>query len=218
MEECATLLKQVSEKYPETPWILQGLFELALWNKDWDNASALLKRWQKVTVLSDDFIRKQRAFILFKTGKLKDAFYLDPSNADITLAYAKKESKKAIKILTTGWNTNPQWSLFQALLHVIKTLPVQKQEKIVLEFTAQSAHSKMSLLAKAVLYMRQENWASASEMLSLYLDAYPLTKPICQMMAVICHQEHHVASETESWLQKERVAVPALYPEEDDFS
>lgn len=216
MEECALLLNKVKEKYPDTPWILKGLYELAVWDKDWEEAKTLLKHWQKITPLSEEFLNQQQALIAFNTGHTKEAFHLDPTNPQIVLAYVQKEPKKAVAILQESWNLTPQWILFQKLLSVLKPLANSKKEKIILDFTDKNPMDKLSLLAKAVFYIQVENWQMAEEILNIYLESFPLTKPVAQMMAVINQKKQHT-TEAEAWLKKERTALPASYPCLEDF-
>lgn len=216
MDECAYLLNQVKEKYPDTPWILQGQYHICVWDKDWEQAKILLAKWQKATPLPESFLDQQRALIALNTGNVKEAFKLDPTNTDIVLAYLQKEPKKAIDILTKSWNLMPQWILFQKLLFEIKALPSAKQEKIILDFTRENPLDKLSLLAKAVFYMHIENWKMAEEMLTVYLESFPLTKPVAQMRAVIEQKQGH-ASQATAWLEKEKSALPCGYPCAEDF-
>ena len=203
-EQTAELLKQIPPALSNAPWVQQVKMRLALNQNDWTEALHLLEKGK--SYLPKRKYLSQKACLLFKMGKIKEAYQTYPLHPAIALAYAQLTPKKAIKILTKAWNTTPGWPIYQAIKKAIQHLPEKKQTKILLKLTRPMRDERMALLARADMDMTYQNWARAKENLEIYIQKYPLTRQVANMMASIERTAWHHEQVATDW---ERKAVEA---------
>ena len=173
---------------------------LALNQNDWTEALRILEKGKaylpKRTYLS------HKACLLLKIGKIKDAYKTAPTHPAIALAYAKFNPHKALKVLTKAWQTTPGWPIYQAIKEVIHDFPEKKQLKILLGLTRPMRDERISLLVRTDMDMTHQNWARAKENLEIYIQKYPLTRQVADMMASIERTAWHHEQIASDWEHK----------------
>lgn len=199
-DKIADLLKQIPPTFNKTPWVQQTKMRLALNQSDWTEALHLLE--QGKSYLSKRQYLSKKACLLLKLGKIKEAYKTCPQHPAIALAYAKFNQKKALKILTKAWNITPGWPLYQAIKNLIQHLPEKKQEKILLGLTRPMRDDRIALLVRADMDMTHQNWARAKENLEIYIQKYPLTRQVADMMATIERTAWHHEQIASDWEHK----------------
>ncbi len=181
-EEMNALLQQVPKTQEKTLWVQQAKMFLALTHSDWKTALDILEQNKKQLSKSD--YKSHKASLLLKLGRLKEAYALAPSHPAIVLTYAKTlPVRKAKAVLEKAWRVAPNWQIYLAYKQVIKPLPENKRLKSVLNLTRATRDQRYSLLARADMDTDLHNWARAKENLEIYLQSYPLTRQVANMMA-----------------------------------
>lgn len=203
-EQMADLLQQVPKTLANTPWVQHTKMRLALNQNDWSEALRLLN--QAKPYLTKHKYRAQKACLLLKMGKIKEAYAADNTHPAVALAYAKFNPRKALKVLKKAWDVTPGWPIYQAFKNAVKTLPEKKQLKALLDLTRATRDNRASLLARADMDMDLQNWARAKENLEIYIRKYPLTRQVATMMATIERSGWHHEQAALGW---ERKAVEA---------
>ena len=200
-EEISTLLQQVPDDQQKTPWVQQTKMRLALNQSDWSEALRLLEQNKKY--LPKQIFLSHKACLLLKLGHVKQAYHLAPSHVAVALAYAKIAPKKAQRILSRTWCKSPCWPVYVAYKN---SLPENKRLKAILALTRDTRDERYSLLARADMDIESQNWARAKENLENYLNKYPLTHQVADMMAFIERTGWH---HEEAALQWENKAIEA---------
>lgn len=199
-EAIDSLLRQVPVKYETTPWVQQTKMSLALIRNDWSGALKLLetnkKQYTKEQYLS------HKAALMLKMGQVDKAFAIAPTQPAIALAYAEVFPKKAIKALEKAWRKNPNWLIYLGYKKAIQALPEKKRMKAILDLTRSTRDQRYSLLARADMDMDLHNWMRAKENLDIYLQQYPLTRQVADMMAFIERTGWHHEAKAIEWEQK----------------
>ena len=200
LEEVETLLQQVPKSQEKTLWVEQAKMKLALNRNDWKQALALLEQSKKQ--LDKTTYKSHKACLLLKLGHAKEAYHLAPNHLAIALAYAKVEPKKAKKILERLWRVAPGWQVYSAYKKAIQHLSEEKRLKAVLALTHSTRDQRYSLLARADMDTDLHNWARAKENLEIYLQNYPLTRQVADMMANLERTAWHHEDLAIEWEQK----------------
>ncbi len=196
----ADLLEQVPVKQQKTLWIQKTRMKLALNRNDWQEALTVLEANKQY--LPRATYHSYKACLLLKLGKAKEAYRLAPAHTAIALAYAKVVPQKAISILEKTWGLNPSWPIYLAYKEAIQSLPEKKRLKAVLALTKATRDERYSLLARTDTDMELGNWARAKENLEIYLQTYPLTRQVADMMAHIERTAWHHEEQAIEWEQK----------------
>ncbi len=200
-DEISALLQQVPKNEENTPWVQKIKMSLALNRCDWEQALNLLESSKKH--LSKALYKSHRACLLLKLGRVKEAYHTMPTHPAIVLAYAKiLPSKKAQKVLEKAWHVIPNWSIYQAYKTLINTLPENKRLKAILNLTRSTRDQRYSLLARADMDTDLRNWARAKENLEIYLQSYPLTRQVANMMANLERTAWHHEDIANEWERK----------------
>ena len=200
LDEVSNLLEQVPPHLQKTPWVRMTKDKLALQRNDWGTALRLLEENKKY--MPKDVYRSHKACLLCKLGEIKKAYHLTPENPAIALMYAKVEPKKARSILEKAWNTTPGWPIYPAYKDTLKGLPDTKRLKAVLALTKRTRDQRYSLLARADMDAELQNWARAKESLDIYLQNYPLTRQVADMMANVERVGYHHEELAQEWERK----------------
>ena len=199
-EEMQNLLKQVPRAQEKTPWVQQTKMQLALQHRDWKQALTLLEEGKKN--FSKEIYRSHKACLLLKMGQLKEAYHLMPEHPAVALAYAKVAPKKAQQILEKAWHAAPCWQIYLAYKNTIKSLSENKRLKAILNLTRSTRDQRYSLLARADTDADLHHWARAKENLEIYLQNYPLTRQVADMMAYIERTGWHHEEIANEWERK----------------
>ncbi len=202
VKEADKLLSKAIKTYPNVSWVSKNLFEIQMLQNDWKNAEQTLETLKKEHLISKEEYCVQKAGVLFKTDKLKEAYKIDPSNPAIAIAYAKKNPTKANTILIDAWKTTPCWEIYLAYKELYKNEPTGKQLKAVQKLVSKNPSFRISLIAVADTAIQAELWREAKENLEAYLKSYPLTKEVALMMATVSRDGWHHEPEAKEWEKK----------------
>ncbi len=199
-QQMAELLQQVPPTFKQTPWVQQTMSRLALSQRDWAEALRLVEQAKRY--LPKAKYRAQKACLLLKLGKIKEAYNTDDTHPAIALAYAHFVPKKALKILKQAWKETPSWPIYQAIKKHLQSMPEKKRLKILLDLTRETRDERASLLARADMDMELQNWLRAKENLEIYINKYPLTRQVADMMATIERTAWHHEPVAQDWERK----------------
>ena len=199
-EEIATLLQQVPKNQQKTLWVQQAKMKLALNRCDWAQALKLLE--ENKHSLEKNKFKSHKACLLLKLGRVKEAYHVMPNHPAIALAYAKIAPKKAKSILEKTWHLTPSWPVYLAYKQTIQHLPENKRLKDILALTRSTRDQRYSLLARADMDMDMHNWPRAKENLEIYLQNYPLTRQVADMMANVERVGWHHEDAALEWERK----------------
>ncbi len=201
------VLTLATNAYPKVGWILTEQLRLQVLQNDWAGVLDTLDALKKAKRIDKDAYAVQRAAALFKLGRIKEAFDLDKANPAIALAYAKAEPKKAASILEKAWAQTPCQEIYAAYRTLFKDETPARQVKAVEKLVATNPAARQSLIALADSTIDVQMWGMAKEYLDVYLDAYPLTPRIAQMMADVERGGWHHETEAAEWDEKAKTAV-----------
>ncbi len=196
------LLTQAVAEYPTVSWLLRHLLVVQLMQDNPAEALETLEKLSDKKWIQKDRYTIQKAEILFRLKRYKEAFSLTPDNPMIALAYAKSEPKKAADILKKAWSLTPDWDVYEAYRTAIAVLPAQKRVKEMNAFLQSNAAGGLYLVAMANEAVQESEWAIAKENLETYLNGYPLTRQVALMMAKIEGDGYHHAERAREWIQK----------------
>ena len=199
-EQMSDLLQQVPPTLARTPWVQHTKLQLALAQNDWAEALRLLE--QSKRSLPKATYRAQKACLLLKMGKIKEAYHTDDTHPAIALAYAQVAPKKAWKILKKAWKLTPSWPVYQAIKTILQPLPEKKRLKALLDLTRATRDERASLLARADMDIDLQSWLRAKENLEIYISKYPLTRQVADMMATIERTAWHHEAAALEWERK----------------
>lgn len=202
LKEADKLLKKAEKNYPHVYWILTNHFDIQVLQNDWQNALDTLEQMKKGKLIQKDAYQLQKATLLFKIGKIKEAYELDKTNPAIAIAYAKEIPTKAADILIDSWQKTPCWETYEAYKRFFENQSAEKQLKAVYKLVNKNPDFRISLIAIADTAIRVELWREAKETLTAYLNSYPLTSQIATMMATITREGWHHEPEAKEWEQK----------------
>ena len=200
LEQVSSLLEQVPPHLNKTPWVRMTKAKLTLASSDWAGALRLLEENKKY--MPKQLYRSRKACLLLKLGEVKKAYHLMPEHPAIALAYAKVNPKKARSILEKTWKVAPGWPIYMAYKQTLQGLSDSKKLKAVLALTKRTRDQRYSLLARADMDAELQNWARAKENLEIYLQNYPLTRQVADMMAKIERTGWHHEELAQDWERK----------------
>ena len=202
LKEAEKLLSKAEQTHPNVFWVLKESYELATIQRDWHQALILLEKLYKQKQIKKDDYSTQKACLFFALGRIKEAYQLDKANPAFAVAYAKENSKNAVSILTYSWNKEPSFDVYKSYMEHFKALPAEKQIKAVQKLISKNKEFRISLIALADTAIRLEKWRLAKETLSAYLQSYPLTKTVADMMADVSRHGWHHEQEAKEWERK----------------
>ena len=204
--EQSQLLETGLSKYPNVLWLLQDLLELQLMQDDWDGALVTLELLNVKKALGKAEYISKKSCILYKLGRLSEAFNWAPDNPIIAIAYAGENPKKAADILKKSWNLMPCWDTYLAFKALIQKENRTGQMKAVEKFVAKNANAKLSLLAVVDIAIDNNLWGVAKETLQVALNSYALTYQMAMMMATIERNGWHHEEAAKDWEEKAEYA------------
>lgn len=202
LKEADKLLSKAAKNYPHVSWIISDRFEVQTLQSKWENALETLETMKKEKLISKEAYQIQKACLLFKTDKIKEAYELDKTNPAIAIAYAKETPGKAADILISSWHKTPCWETYEAYKTLFNNQSATKQLKAVHKLVSKNPDFRISLIAVADTAIQAELWREAKENLEVYLNSYPLTRQVALMMATIAREGWHHEPEAKEWEKK----------------
>ena len=208
LTEVNRLLQKALQKYPDEVWVREALWKNQVMLNDWAESLQTLDWVLDHKCLDKKKYQDRKSLLLLKLGRVKEAYKLNPKNIPIVLAYIKEEPNKALSVITDVWAYNPCWALFPFFESVIAGEKTATQMKRVEKLVKNNPENRFSLTALAQVAMNNELWGVAKEHLTQYLNAYPLTYRIAQMMAQVERNGWHHEEEAKKWDVKSLMAQP----------
>lgn len=202
LKEADKLLTKAFQKNPHVSWVIISRFDIQTLQNDWENALITLETLKKEKLITKEQYIQRKACLLFKTGKIKEAYELDKTNPAIAIAYAKEVPNKAADIFIASWQKAPCFDTYLAYRKLIAALPAAKQLKAVQKMVSKNPTCRLSLIALADIAIQAELWREAKENLEVYLNSYPLTEQVALMMATITREGWHHEPEAKEWEKK----------------
>lgn len=202
LKEAEKILSRISDTYSTVLWVIEENYEIQTLQNDWEPALLSLDQLFKLKQISKQDYLNQKASILYMQHKFKEAYLLNRTNPAFAIAYSKENPSYAKTILTTSWNKEPSWDVYLAYYELIKNLPQEKQIKAIQKLISKNREFRISMLALADISIKTENWRLAKETLESYLQSYPLTKNVANMMADVARHGWHHEQEAKEWEAK----------------
>ncbi len=203
------ILASATAAYPKVEWILTEQLRLAVLQNDWAAVLQTLDALKKAKRITKKTYDAQRAIALFKQGRVSEAFEGDRSNPAIAMAYTKAEPKKAAAILEKAWAINPCRDIYMAYRALFDTQTPARQMKAVEKLVSPNPAAKQSLIALSQTAMDMQMWGMAKEHLEVYIQSYPLTAEVANMMAEVERKGWHHEEGAKEWEEKAKKALPA---------
>lgn len=202
LKEAEKLLSKAEQNHSNVFWVLQESYEIAVLQRDWHQALILLEKLYKLKQIKKEDYTIQKSNLFFMLGRIQEAYQLDKKNPSFAIAYANQNPKNALTALTYSWNKEPSFEVYQAYMEHFKSLTPDKQIKAVQKLISKNKEFRISLIALADTAIRVEKWRLAKETLSAYLQSYPLTKNVADMMAKVSRFGWHHEQEAKEWERK----------------
>ncbi len=196
-DQVTALLDEIPSAAQNMPWVNHTKWRLALMRSDWSEALRLLENTKKS--LSPQVYKSHKAALLVKLGRIKEAYKLNPVNPAIALLYVQTKPTKAKRILEKAWKQYPCWPVYTSYKKAIANLPEKKRLQSILDLTKPTRDQRYSLLARADMDIDLQNWARAKENLEIYVQNYPLTRQVADMMAKIERSGLHHERMAQEW-------------------
>lgn len=199
-EQMHQLLKSLSPKQLATPWAQQALFQMAVQEKDWEEAFKNLKNLKPLLTKEEYYARQ--AVLLLLLGKTKEAYKADELQPAVAIAWAKENPKKALKILQPVWALNPNREVYQTLKKLNGELSEKDQIKQIKSLISANKHHRLSLLALADIYLSCKQPLKAKNQLDEFLSTHPFTRQVAQMMARVEREAWNHEEQAKAWEDK----------------
>jgi HemY protein len=187
---------------PDSPWVLNALFDLQTQSAQWDGAAKTLKRSTKVRMLTEDVARRRRAVILAAQAQerehenpeqamrlAQDAVGLAPGLVPAATLAAKLLGKagrvwKASAILETAWSQAPHpliATVFEALKSDESDELKRKRLMSLAEMNPSHADSHVLIAQR---WFAEKEYSKARKALASLVESRPSAQ-VCQLMADI---------------------------------
>ena len=232
-ERALTLARRAYEKSPESPWVIQALFDLEVDAGNWRESELLLKRPAANQALAPERARRALSIARYQQASeaaskerwdlalrvAREVHKLTPSFVPgaVLLARAAKQLGKqrvAQAALRASWARHPHPDLLVAYRALVENEPANAYLKRTEKLIADNPSHRESRIALALAALGTEQWARARSSLAPLIaeDAPPPDARICSMMAQVEEGEHGADDVVRIWRGRaEGAAKPARW-------
>ncbi len=200
-------------------WALQASFDLALHERSWLQAQAVIGQMQRAGLLTKLEARRYSAMLMLEDLRqvrkgLTPRMQLQRASKIIRMApsfvpaisalvealVADGQIKKARLRLAAAWAQAPHADLAILFLNLHTDLPLDEQAARAQKFVGRKRDETESLLLRAHLTIRARRWAQAEQLLSSLCEDQP-TRLVCEYMAELKRGQDDAGAARE-WLSR----------------
>ena len=223
--EALRLAERAYKLRPETPWVVNQLFELQVESGLWSEANEVIAAAIRRKTLPAPSARRRRAAVLVEHSRVaesegdndtafaraSEAHNLDPTLVPATLALARlykarSRAGKAERLIEEAWARAPNPELSAMYGRVIQeTDPLARVKKFQRLFSFRPDHPESHMaLAQAALTARL--WGEARKHLKA-VASKAVTARVCRLMAELEENEKGDMDASRDWLAKATTAA-----------
>ncbi|MEM7654082.1 MAG: heme biosynthesis HemY N-terminal domain-containing protein, partial [Pseudomonadota bacterium] len=233
--EALTLAEDAYRLRPQTPWVVQTLFDLQVRRAQWLEAQTTLRlAMRDRTVPELEAKRKKAVLLLIRADEaevagsldeaqklLKEAHALSPGLAPVAIKYAEilhrqGSPRRAIKSIEQTWAVEPSHELATAYMTLKKPADSQSKMRAVQRLQRLAPDHYESSLAVAEAAIEVERWKEARAALDAARERAikDASEPgvdarFCALMARLEEGERGDLTEARAWLIRATEAKPA---------
>lgn len=224
--EALRLADRAYKLRPETPWVVNQLFELQVESGMWSEANDVIASAIRRKTLPAAGARRRRAAVLVEHSRIaeaegdtdtafaraSEAHNLDPTLVPATLALARlhkarNRAAKAERLIEEAWARAPNPELAEMYGQVIQeTDPLARVKKFQRLFSFRPDHPE-SHMALAQTALAARLWGEARKHLNA-VAAKTVTARVCRLMAELEESENGNMDASREWLAKATTAAP----------
>ena len=213
-------LRQAKELRPETPWVIDHLFEVAQRRGDLKTAEQAALSAARYGVWPREVAYRKRAVVLAARAQragsakdsasaiadLKEALKSAPDLVPAAVLQARLEAelgheRRGAKLLEATWKRQPHPELAEAYLALQPDTAPLAQVKRIEKLTATTPDHLESRLARARVALEAELWGEARKYLQRSI-AEQTDRRVYQLMAELEQREHNDRESAHDWLRK----------------
>lgn len=217
---------------PQTPWVVQTLFDLQVRQGQWLEAQTTLRFALRDRAVPDLEAKRKKAILLLIRAdeaetqgnldeartRLKEAHTLAPALAPVAIKYAEilhrlGNPRKAAKTIEQTWAVEPSRDLAVAYLTLKKPADTQSRMRAVQRLQRLAPEHLESALAVAEAAILGERWTEARAALDKARDIGTeagLDARTCALMSRLEEGERGDVAEARAWLLRATEAKPAV--------
>ena len=219
-EQALTLARRAYEKSPESPWVIQALFDLEVEACNWRESERLLKRPAAARALPD--VRARRALSISRHEQAREAAAKEQWDVALRLArevhkltpsfvpgavllaqVARQLGKQRVAqaALRASWARHPHPNLFEAYRDLVDGETNEAQVKRVEKLIDENPTHRESRVALATAALAGSMWDRARTALGplVAADAPPSDAIVCGLMAQLEEGEHGADDVVATW-------------------
>ncbi|WP_051609328.1 heme biosynthesis protein HemY [Fodinicurvata fenggangensis] len=226
-EAARRYLERARNLRPQTPWVLNGLFELSERTGDLDRAEETMREIEKQHLLPRPEANRKRAVVLVEAaeadeaagdtararGHLASALKLERGFVPAILMAARLDQQKgrmrrARKLLEQGWREQPHPGMVEVYLEEpgLADKPYERIKRIERLTHSHPDHPE-SRIALAQVNLDAELWGEARYHLKKLLESTPEQR-VFRMMATLEEHENGDSEKAAEWLRRAEDANP----------
>jgi len=225
-QEARDYLDRARAIQPDSPWVLNSLFDLSERSGDLPAAEAVLLESQRRGVLPKPEVQRKRAIVVHQRAeaalvagdrvtaesKARTAAKLQPDLLAPTLLQARllaerDRKRKAANLLAAAWEREPHPEIADAWLSLDQDAAPLDQVQRVTSLVRGRENHRESRLLQARVALAAELWGEARRHLAPLLEEEPLEQRVCHLMAQVEEGEKGEGAATE-WLRRAASALP----------
>jgi HemY protein len=212
-------LQSLYQLHEKSPWVIRQLLKCSLKLKLFEVGLDVLKKSERLGILTAPSIKRCKALIFFEQAELESvsleqkerlleqAHRLAPELVRVTVQYSKvlrlqDNPKRARKAIEQSWTLHPHGDLldeYMAIDHEADPKVIMKTASRLVSFNEQDANSYLAL-AKFALKMQE--WSRARAALHDYQEKHEMTTDFCYLMARLELSEHVDHGRYREWIEK----------------
>lgn len=215
-----TFLRQAKELRPETPWVIDHLFEVAQRRGDLKTAEQATLAAARYAVWPREAAYRKRAVVLTARAEraleagdeagaradAEEALRTVPDLVPAALVKARLEAargkeRRAASLLEKVWKSAPHPDLAQAYLDLRPKETALAQVKRIERLTAGNPAHLESRVARARAALDAELWGEARKYLQLAAGEHP-DRRVCYLMAEVEQRETGDRAASHDWLRR----------------
>ncbi len=213
-------LRQAKELRPDTPWVIDHLFEVAQRRGDLRAAEQATLAAARYAVWPRETAYRKRAVVLTaRAERAAEAGHAEAALKDLEealrsapelvpaavlrarLEAARGKQRRAAKLLEATWKRSPHPELATAYLALHPGESALSKVKRIEKLTADTPDHREARIARAQAALAAELWGEARKYLQLEAGAHP-DRRVCHLMAEVEQREHGDREAAHDWLRR----------------
>jgi HemY protein len=212
-------LQNLYQLHEKSPWVMRELLKYSLKLKMYEASLEVLKKAERLNVISMQVIKDSRAKIFYhqaekvstgleqKEELLAQAHRLAPESVKIVVHYSKvlrlsDKSKRAKKALEQSWTVHPHIELLEEYVAIDHETDPKILMKTAAKLMSYNEHHPESYLAIARFALKMQEWGRARAALHDYQEKSQMTREACYLMARLELSQHGDQARYREWMER----------------